>query len=573
MKKLYLVVFLFFFLTSCSGYPHVNSNLSLRIHDLQGCSHQSPYLGKKVGPIQGIVTWKEDQGFYMQDPLQDSQDCSSEAIFVFTNKYPDVIPGDLVGVSGKVNEFTPDPNQNELTFTEIESTSVTLLNSDNLLPVPTTIGEGGRLPPNLTIEDDHFSIFDPQTDGIDFYESLESMRVEIKTASVVEPQNSFNEVFVIPNELITNNVISLQGALIATDFDPNPERILIHLPPGFNKKLNLGDQFSQQIIGILSYAFGNYELIETNNPQIISKKASINKLTALNNPDALRVASYNVENLNRFDDKRIEVLSTQIVKYLGSPDILILEEIQDDSGSEDDGTTSAQKTLEGIIQSIEDNDGPKYYYVDYPQMNNSSGGAPGANIRTVFLYRTDRGLKLSLDEYSLDNKNISVFNSSRLPIVRRFTFNSQSIYIIGLHLVSNGENSPLFGSIQPIDKPAEEKRVSQVKWVSAYAKNVQRNDPNAIILIGGDFNDTPWSATLSELKGNGFINLGDNIALQERYSIIFQGNAYLFDQILFNTNIDQPIEINSSVVHMNTYLNSKQQNSDHDPFVVDLVIQ
>ena len=97
------------------------------------------------------------------------------------------------------------------------------------------IGAFGRTSPDRIIEDDGFSVFDPSTDGIDFYESLEGMLVQINDALAVSSEDSYREIYVIPAGLAEKNTISAQGALLASSEDVNPERIVVVLPIGFKK--------------------------------------------------------------------------------------------------------------------------------------------------------------------------------------------------------------------------------------------------------------------------------------------------------------------------------------------------
>ena len=61
--------------------------------------------GQTVANIPGIVTAKISNGFYLQDPLPDAYNATSEAIFVFTSTAPTVNVGDSVLVGGTVAEF------------------------------------------------------------------------------------------------------------------------------------------------------------------------------------------------------------------------------------------------------------------------------------------------------------------------------------------------------------------------------------------------------------------------------------------------------------------------------------
>jgi len=78
------------------------------IHDIQGAAHVSPKNGQNVSNVNGIVTAKRSNGFYMQDPNPDSDPATSEGIFVFTSSAPSAVNvGDAVKVNGRVSEFRP----------------------------------------------------------------------------------------------------------------------------------------------------------------------------------------------------------------------------------------------------------------------------------------------------------------------------------------------------------------------------------------------------------------------------------------------------------------------------------
>src|SRR5262249_39965271 len=131
----------------------------------------------------------------------------SEGLFVFTGSTSDptsfATVGDIVRVSGRVSEFRPAADS--LTITELVGPlSVSKLSSGNPLPTPTVIGAGGRIPPANVIEDDATGevetsgTFDPSSDGIDFYESLEGMLVRVNNVVAVGPTSDFGSNREIP---------------------------------------------------------------------------------------------------------------------------------------------------------------------------------------------------------------------------------------------------------------------------------------------------------------------------------------------------------------------------------------
>jgi hypothetical protein len=174
-----------------------------RIRDIQGRAHRSPLEGDRVEGVPGIVTAVTGNGFWMQDPYPDGDRATSEGLFVFTRSAPQVEVGDEVHTRGTVTEYRPGEESGNTTITELTQPSVRLLSTGNDLPAPTVLGAGGRTPPGAVIDDDaagsieHGGSFDADEDGIDFYESLEGMRVQVNDALVVGPTNQYGETWVV----------------------------------------------------------------------------------------------------------------------------------------------------------------------------------------------------------------------------------------------------------------------------------------------------------------------------------------------------------------------------------------
>ena len=86
-------------------------------------------------------------------------------------------------------------------------------------------------------------------------------------------------------------------------------------------------------------------------------------------------------------------LAQAVVTNLASPDILGLEEVQDNDGATNSGTTSADVTLNMLADAIVQAGGPKYAWRQIDPVNNAEGGEPGGNIRVAVMYRTDKPVK------------------------------------------------------------------------------------------------------------------------------------------------------------------------------------
>ncbi len=219
-------------------------NLIIRsIYEIQGEGHISPFVGQSVGTT-GIVTGVASNGFYLQDPYGDNHDATSDGIFVFTDSTPTVSIGDEVQVSGDIEEFRPSNRSNDLTLTQITNlTNFRVLSSNNPLPTAVVIGEDRTLSTE-TVDNNE------STDSIDFYESLEGMRVQINNAVAVSATNSFGEIWAVPGDGI---------AISDSDFNLGGIQIDDTLFNGTSPIVNVGDELGT-VTGVLSYSFGNFEL-------------------------------------------------------------------------------------------------------------------------------------------------------------------------------------------------------------------------------------------------------------------------------------------------------------------------
>ncbi|GHC22103.1 hypothetical protein GCM10010308_43010 [Streptomyces vinaceusdrappus] len=118
---------------------------SVRVHDIQGSTRLSPYAGRQVTDVAGIVTgvrgYGSSRGFWIQDPRPDADPATSEGVFVFTGSTPKgVAVGDAVTVSGTVSEYVPGgTSSGNQSLTEITRPTFTVVSSGNEIPAATTI--------------------------------------------------------------------------------------------------------------------------------------------------------------------------------------------------------------------------------------------------------------------------------------------------------------------------------------------------------------------------------------------------------------------------------------------------
>ena len=568
------------------------------IHDIQGRGHISPLLNSTVSNVRGIVTAKRSNGFYMQDPVPDTDDTTSEGIFVLTSSTPTVNVGDAVVVSGTVTEFRPGGTSSDnLSITEISSPSISVSSSNNPLPLATVIGIGGRIPPSTVIEDDATGdvetggVFDPLTDGIDFYESLESMLVQVNNAVVVGPRLSSGEFPALCDNGVNAGVRTTRGGIVVREADFNPERIFINNAIQPTPQVNVGDRFVGVVVGVLDYSSGNFKLQATQ-PLRATPDGLTQEVTATAGTGQTAVATFNVDNLDPGDSAtKFSTQAGLVVNNLRSPDIIALEEVQDNNGDTDDSVVDATNTYNQLISAIQAAGGPAYQFRNINPADDQDGGEPGGNIRVGFLFRTDRGLtfvdrpggdattattivntasgpQLSFSPGRIDPNN-GAFNDSRKPLAGEFSFNGSKLFVIANHFTSKLGDEALFGRFQPPMLSSAAKRIEQAQAVNNFVDALLAADPNANIIVLGDFNDFEFSVALSTLKGGALNNLVESLPQSERYTFVFDGNSQALDHILMSNSLfNRPFEYD--VVHVNSEF--VQQSSDHDPQVVRLSV-
>ncbi|MFF0414283.1 lamin tail domain-containing protein [Kitasatospora sp. NPDC004745] len=564
-----------------------------RIHDIQGAARTSPLTGSAVSSVPGVVTAVGPSGFWYQDPQPDGDPGTSEGIYVYTAGAPAVAVGDSVTVSGTVSQYRPGGTggTTNLSITELTAPTVGVVAHNAPLPAATLVGAGGRVPPSAVISGvtsgdvETAGGYRPTTDGLDFWASLEGMRVEIDNAAVVGPSNTYGDLPVVPQGSTTR---TNRGGILLQAADGNPERVTLGNALAPTPTANVGDTLTGATVGVLDYSFGNFKLQVTATPTVASGGIAP-EVTAAPTAGQLAAATFNVENLAPSDPQsKFDGLAAGIVTNLRSPDLVALEEIQDNSGATDDGVTAADQTVAKLTAAITAAGGPAYSYRQINPVDGQDGGQPGGNIRQVFLFRTDRGLsftdragagsttadsvvnaggtpQLAYSPGRIDPTN-SAFNASRKPLAGEFRWNGKPVFVIANHFNSKGGDQPLFGRYQPPAHPSEAQRHNQATVVKGFTDQILAVDPNASVIVLGDLNDFEFSQTADILTAGGSLtDLPRTLPLPERYTYVYEGNSQVLDHILISGALAAKA-YSYDIVHINSEFSG--QLSDHDPQVV-----
>jgi predicted extracellular nuclease len=564
------------------------------IMDIQGAGHTSPLLDSAV-QTSGVVTAVASRGFYVQDPVGDGDIATSDALFVFTNSAPAVAVGDTVELAGSVSEFFPGgEDRRNLSTTQMAFPQITV-SGTSALPAPVILGSADRPAPAENIDDDAFSSFDPTTDGIDYFESLEAMLVTIPSPLAIAPTSRFGEIFTVADAGVNASGISMRQTLNISPADFNPEKIQIDedsaLLPDFEfPDVNTGATLSD-VTGVVSYDFGNFQVHATAGYSVTASAITPETSTIGGDSDRLTVASYNVLNLDANDDDgdtdvgsgRFSAIANHIVNNLNAPDIIGLQEIQDNDGSVESDTTAANVTLQTLTDAILAAGGPDYVFADTPGLvPGSVGGQPGGNIRVAFLYNPTRvelaGPATPLVDPADQAVNVmNPFFGSRISLAAQFEFAGETITVINNHLSSKGGSAPILGVEQPFDARQEDvdvngsldERQLQAAAVDAYVSGLFANDAEANVLVLGDMNEFEFVSPVQDLLGQNLTNTTDSVEENERYSFIFQGNSQQLDHILLSASLAETFELD--IVHVNAeFAENTSRASDHDPLLISV---
>ena len=609
-----------------------------RIYDIQGSSHTSPEKNQAVSTVPGIITGihyskQKADGFYMQDQDGDNNPVTSDGIYVYCGaaQFPAGLKvKDAVTVTGTVAEYG---FSGELTKTQIKVTAkanVKILSSGNTLPEAVEI-KADKL--EKEVYKDELNALDPENEAIDYYESLEGMRVKVANPKVIAASYKDTQ-YIAP---AAANGFTPRGGLMYNSYN-STGRVCVYPYACFateadahvaNPEPTIGDSYTGDIIGVLGYSYGNYQIEITEALPTLTRGNMTAEESSINfKADKLNIVSYNLENFSfasktqnynkkkdvweapvfgqssqKESEQRAAEFADHFINKLKAPDIICLIEIQDDnSGGPDTTEVSAKKTLKLLTDKIAAISGaPTYKSVNIdPQQSTDpkssvDGGAPGANIRCCYLYRDDRIELVQDSDDNLTNSNFNTaaaieadgskltqnparigvgdpsFDSCRKSLVAHFKFKGslnggKDFFVINNHLTSKRGDGKIWGA-QPVNRASEVNRHKQADAITAFINSVKAKHSDARIISVGDYNDFWFSETIKKLKDVGMTNAIEKLSENERYTYVFDGHSQTLDNILVTNNITID---SADVLHLNSEFSPNVRLSDHDPVFVQL---
>ncbi|HWD63138.1 MAG TPA: esterase-like activity of phytase family protein, partial [Humibacter sp.] len=455
-----------------------------------------------------------------------------------------------------------------------------------ILITPTTVPDAYA--PDLGGANIENTPISPKRSALDYYESIEGMLVEVDDARVVGPSDAYGEQYITTKP---NQNVSYRGGTLLTGENQTPSGRLEVVPTdGSNPEVSVGDVFSGGTVGPIDYSqYGGYLIAATKLGQVqagglapvVAKKAK---------DDQLSVATYNVENLAPTDSAdKYSRLAQGVVTNLASPDVVALEEVQDNDGATDSGTVAADQTLTKLTAAIHAAGGPVYDWREIDPVNDLDGGQPGGNIRVAFLFDptrvsfVDRGgssvdrsttatgvvksqgePQLTLSPGRIDPTS-DAWESSRKPLVGEFDFRGQDVFVIGNHFDSKLGDQNADGRYQYPEQSSSVQRAQQATEVHDFVASLLKVDKKAKVIVAGDLNDYQFSPALKTLTGAAtgkpiLTDLITTLPKNQQYTYDYDGISEVLDHILVTSGVGKPTY---QVVHVNSEF--ANQVSDHDP--------
>lgn len=602
----------------------------LAIAQVQGEGNTSPVVGQSVR-LTGVVTARTKTGFFLQTPDEkaDKSPSTSEGIFVFTRTEPpaEADTGNIVSVTGTVEEYRRDNEPLALTITELsmrkDRDEIKIVSQSNQLPKPVV----------LTVND----LMSNTVDSLERYEGMRVQvdelivssptdgRVDIKNFSSVsdgafsgvlkplprpfrEPGRDIRE-FATPAEKEGFQKAYPKAAI----FDANPDVIRVDCDeqiPSLTQKLvpNTCDVPAMAevkgLVGVLHYSFGKYTLLtDLDNKATVTISAKPNPLPTPN-PRQIVVVGMNLENF--FDDqddpdikedvatpeafaRRLNKISLAVRNFMQSPDVIGVIEVENLAALR---RLAAKLNTDTVAAGKPD---PKYeaFLID---------GNDGRGIDNGFLVKTSRIKVIETkqfgkdDKYKNPNTKEDNFVNDRPPLMLRASIEDTKtgqpfeFTVIANHLKSYlGYNDP-----KQQDNVRLKKKL-QAEFLAKLVQSRQTANPKERIILLGDFNSYQFADGIldqigtitgkpagkdavlipsEDLVNPDLINLVEAIAKPQRYSFIFDGNAQVLDHIIISETLRKHTtgfgyaRINADFPEvLRNDGNRFERFSDHDPAV------
>ncbi len=516
------------------------------IGEIRGDGFTTRLVGKRV-TTEGVVSGVNGVGFYVESANPE------EGGLLVRTRGARVAVGDKVRFTATVRESHDANNEFARSLVElVEATPVERIGQGELSP-PVDLEKLGPPPADAA-------------GATEYWRKLLGRRISVPKGKSLSPSNRFGDLVVLPESWkLPADRFSRFGGILHREGIENFTKVSLKFreqQAGRPAPLSVGAVLSG-MTGIVGYRSGDFQVELTQPPRIDSNPPLTSEVTRLvGDADHYTIASVNMLNINPLEQERAKRLAKRIVESLKSPDVISVQEIQDNDGPKQSDVVKADQTFEMMVRLIKEAGGPAYDYIDVPPQNGKDGGEPGGNIRCGFLYRKDR---VSHDPASVKRlgEGEAAFMDSRKSLVARFKFGNDAFEIINDHWASRRGSTPWNSSHLPPIIGGEDKRNGQALTVRNRMEQVQKAEPNVDIFKVGDSNTTEQSSTIKELTKNGLANLTmELIPREDRFDYNYRGTQQVLCPVVSTAGVLKEGRVEMQYIHANSV--SPLDDSDHD---------
>lgn len=569
--------------TATSTPTNACGDTATAIYAIQGSGANSPDDGL-VRTIEGIVVGDFQgaaglNGFNVQEEIGDGNPATSDGIFVFAPSAPDVAVGQIVRVTGTVDEFNG--------LTELTSVTQTTICGTGTLPTPAAI----NLPVTAITDFEPFEgmyVTFPQTlhvtevFGVGRYGEvgLSVNGRRFQPTNIVEPGAAAN----------TQQSLNDRSRILMDDGSntQNPAVVPFLAPDNTLRP----DDTTPGVTGVLSYAFSFYRIYPTST--VTFTRDNPRDLTPEAVGGTVQVASFNVLNYfttidNGSNDARgadsaieFQRQRTKIVEaMLGlDADILGLIEIENNQTAIDDLITTLN------ISSTSP-------YTVAPSLPGTYGTDA---IKVAIIYRPAAVNAIGTAQIDTDAIN------NRPTVAQTFEMNGQIFTVVINHFKSKSCSGATGGDTDQGDGQScfNATRILQAQRLLTFLDQIESNVGDDDFILLGDFNSYAKEDPLDIIRNAGYAGLSETfLPAAEQYSYVFFGqsgeldhgfvsNGFLADvndATIWHINSDEPIDLdyNDDVLtsgegpadYNQPYLYQPNafRSSDHDPLLIGLDLQ
>ena len=247
-------------------------------------------------------------------------------------------------------------------------------------------------------------------------------------------------------------------------------------------------------------------------------------------------------------------LARAIVRQARSPDVVALQEIQDNDGAEISEVVDASETYKLLIKEVLQLGGSRYKWLDIPPEVGADGGQPGGNIRNAYLYNPE-----CVDVVAGSVQRLAVqqeaFEASRKPLTATFSLKDNvraQLTVINVHLASKRHQRGMFAPELPGHDPKLDTRIQQARIVRAVLDQLEELGRD--YFVTGDFNDNEFSAPIKALLGDSSANLVDHLPPSERYDYNHRGKLQVLMHGIVSSRQLNENRVEYEILHGNELL-------------------